>query len=456
VQKLSLRKQLAVVRLYLSGFSYDEIAAQAGVSKGTVANVIMDLKAGRILNVHESAEQLELLRELAVDLRRLRVNPGQAAAGLAVLSHLQEVGIEPADVERWAAMCRELAPQGTEAQLFVRAALSLQQLRERTGLSVEALEEKVHSLAEEVARLEPLVQNLKGCQREIKQLEKQRQSLSDEVSRIEQRLEPLRKDVTNKERRETELSRRVQELEQRAQAADERLAAARRELQALAGLGLSLEDLTGFAQRVSGVAQRHGVKPGALRSRLLQELEKLEAGLGLESRLNMKRDELNEIEQAIAKAQQQRLALDSALQQLRQQQAALHANIREEQAHVRKEMQAIAQIARDTVTKLQKDLQNAMAQALLEAQRLRAQALELGQQVGHYDAMVEANQSLQTIVALVKGNGSTTAADVRVVALAVLRGVKNWMQQSQSQTSLPYSLAPQLDVVIRELEQWKV
>jgi len=59
-------------------------------------------------------------------------------------------------------------------------------------------------------------------------------------------------------------------------------------------------------------------------------------------------------------------------------------------------------------------------------------------------------------VALVKGDGSTTAADVRVVALAMLRGVKNWIQQNQSQTSLPYSLAPQLDAVIRELQQWKV
>lgn len=259
MQKLSFRKQLTIVRLYLSGFSYDEIAAQAGVSKGTVANVITELKAGRILNVHEPAEQLELLRELAVDLRRLQLNPGQAVAGLAAFSHLQELGMEPGDVERWATMCRELAPQRTEAQVFVRAALALKELRERTGLSAQALEEKASSLEKEVARLGPLAQKLKGCQQELEQLEKRRQSLSDEVSRIEKRLQPLRKDVTNKERRETELSHRVEELEQRAQAADERLAATRRELQALAGLGLSWK-IYGFVQRVSGVAQRHGLE----------------------------------------------------------------------------------------------------------------------------------------------------------------------------------------------------
>lgn len=108
------------------------------------------------------------------------------------------------------------------------------------------------------------------------------------------------------------------------------------------------------------------------------------------------------------------------------------------------------------MTKLQQDLQNAMAEALLEVQRLRTQALELGQEVGHYDAMIKGNQSLQTIVALVKGDGSTTAADVRVVGLAVLRGCNAWFQQNQGQTSLPFGLMSRMDSTIRELEQWKV
>lgn len=57
MQKLSMRKILAVVRLYLNGFSYDEIHAKADVSKGTVANIVADLKAGRILHVNEPLEQ---------------------------------------------------------------------------------------------------------------------------------------------------------------------------------------------------------------------------------------------------------------------------------------------------------------------------------------------------------------------------------------------------------------
>jgi len=42
MEKLTVRKKLVVVRLYLSGLSYDEIAARNGISKGTVANVVAD------------------------------------------------------------------------------------------------------------------------------------------------------------------------------------------------------------------------------------------------------------------------------------------------------------------------------------------------------------------------------------------------------------------------------
>jgi len=47
MQKLSAKKKVATVKQYLSGLSYDEIAAKSGVSKGTVSNVVADLKAGR-------------------------------------------------------------------------------------------------------------------------------------------------------------------------------------------------------------------------------------------------------------------------------------------------------------------------------------------------------------------------------------------------------------------------
>ena len=356
MQKLSLTKQLVIVKQYLGGLSYDEIAAQAEVSKGTVAKVVADLKAGHILDTEETVEQLELLRVLATDLRRLKLTPGQAVIGIAIVSHLHELGIEPGEIQRYVAMCRHLAAEETQAQVLVKAALYLEQLEERSGLSAEALEDKVRTLQEEVARLEPVVQELKECKHELKNLQKRRQSLADEIGQLEKRHKPLSQSVVEKEQREAELSNRVQDLEQRAQAADKRLGVARSELQTLTALGLSVDDLPGLVQRLAGVAQRHGIEPGALRDRLLHELEQLDAGMGLESVVKLRQRELSEIEQTIAKAQRERVALESALQQLRQQQASLHEAISEEETRVRKEMGAIARIAKETAAKIQQDL----------------------------------------------------------------------------------------------------
>lgn len=456
MEKLSLRKQLTIVRLYLNGFSYNEIATRAGVSKGTVANVVADLKAGRILDIQEPAEQLELLRELAGDLRRLRLTPGQAVTGLAALSHLQAVGVEPVDIEAWAAMCREMAAEGMEAQAFVKAALALEELRKRTGLSVEALDEKARRLEEDVARLEPRACELKACQKELQKLEKQQQRLADEVSQLEKRYEPLSRGVTQKEQREEKLSRRVQDLEQRAQTADERLAVARRELEALARLGLCPDDLPGFVERLGGVAQRHGIEPGELRDRLMSELEELEAGLGLESRLEERREELSKVEQDILQAKRESEALDSALQQLRQQQVTLHRSISEEQAHVRKEMRAIAKIARDATAELRQDMRKGVAEASLEVQRVRDQALEVGQELGHFEATIQANEWLRSLLPLVKGDGSVDASQVRAIGLPVLRGVQRWLEQSQNEMQLPYLLTIRISAAAEGLEQWTV
>ena len=81
MQKLSVTKQSVIVKQYLGGLSYDEIAAQAEVSKGTVANVVADLKAGHILDAQEAVEPGEIERFVAV-CRRLSQG-GDSGTGLS-------------------------------------------------------------------------------------------------------------------------------------------------------------------------------------------------------------------------------------------------------------------------------------------------------------------------------------------------------------------------------------
>lgn len=177
MQKLSLKKNLLVVRLYFDGLSYGEIAARAGVGKGTITNVISELKAGQFPEAGNLSDQLELLRELAVDLRRTRLAPVQAAVGLSVLSRLQQLGVEPGDIESCAALGHALTTGDADVQSLVRAAISVDEARKRTGLGVDELEKKVKELQEAANRLEPLAKKVADYEKQLADLDRKRQRL---------------------------------------------------------------------------------------------------------------------------------------------------------------------------------------------------------------------------------------------------------------------------------------
>ena len=414
MEKLPLRKQLIIIKLYFDGLSYDEIATKANVSKGSVSNVISDLKAGRFPKAGDIPEQIELLRELAVDLKQSRLTPGQAAVGVIALSRFHEFGLEPADLQRFASVCHTLTPD-VEVQDFTRAVLAIDEVQKRTGLDIDALEERAHNLEQTVAELEPLAQQVGEYSEQVEELASRRQRLVDEVSGLEKRLEPLTDKVAHQEKREAELFHRVQELEQRAQAADERLNTARWDLEVLTGLGVSVDNLSAFVQRVSSIAQRHSIKPDTLRERLLRELEQLEKGVGLEALVKMNRQELAKTKRTIAKAQEELTALEAALQELRHEHAALRAVIAQERRNISKEAQAVALLARDTVARLKRSLRDGVDETIAEVQKLKNRSLELGKELGHFETMVQSNQWLQALLTLVKGDADVSSDQARVI-----------------------------------------
>jgi predicted nucleic acid-binding Zn-ribbon protein/transposase len=456
MQQLSTKKKLDIVRLYLDGLSYSEIAAKVRVGKGTVANVVAELKTGLIPGVQEPAEQLELLRELSVDLHHLNTTAGQAIVGLSVYSHLNELGLEPAQVQNWAMMCKRLAGEQTEVRDFVRAAMYFEELRKSSGLTVNALEQKVRSLREEAGHLEPLTKEAKARQRQLDDLGKKVEALQTEIPQLEKRRDLLSKENAQKERQEAERTRRVHKLEERALAAEERTAVAREGLQSLAELGMSAKDLLGFVQRLAGIAHRHAIDPDALKGRLLRELEQLDAGLGLKLLVEARQRELASFDQALMKKKEEEAGLNSSVQRLRRQQAKLRAALEAEQAHFRQEMQGATSVAREFVANLRKDLTHGINEALLEVKNLRSQTFELGRELGCFQSTVEANEWLRSLVGLVKGDGSSmSAGQVRAVSLTVLRGAKGWIEQKQGEISAPSELTKQLGAAIVEFEQWK-
>lgn len=453
MEKLTAKKKLAVVRLYLSGLSYDDIAARSGVSKGTVANVATELKAGMIPEAADVGEYIELLRELSFDLKRSELTPGQCAVGLILLNQISECGLDPADINRWPMILKSVRNED-DINEFVRLVYSIQQVQQRSGLSLETLDNKVHELEKKAADLEPISDKLEDCKKQLVELTRRREKLASSVALLEQKSKLLTPRTEDLERREQTLSRRIGDMEPKAKKAETTLSTLKGEMQKLEDIGFSLKELAEFNEKLQEIAQHHTIKPCELRSRLLHELQTLDKGLALETLIQSRQQELDKTEQALVRTKKEVGAARAVVGSLGQEKTNLEESIKEMREKVMREIAKIVPLAQDAITKLSKDLRRGSDEALAEVQRLRDEAMEVGKDVGRYEGILKSCEWLDELLALVRGEENIAGKRVKVVALLVVRALHTWLkrQGSLSVTLLLYAV----ETLIGELERWKV
>lgn len=485
MEKLSLKKKLLVIRLYFEGLSYDEIAVKAVVGKGTVANVIVEVKAGRFPEFGNLPEQLDLLRELAVDLKRIRLTPVQTAVGVSVLSRLEELGVKPNEIEGFSALCQTLNTDDIDIQSFMRVGLALEEVRESTGLSFEELEMKAKELEESVSRLEPVAKQIAASQTELTNLEARREILVEEIAEFNERNEILKQNVKDKEQREAVLSDHVMALEDRVQSADERLATTRKDLKELSGIGMSPDNLTAFTQRLKVIGQRHGMKPEVICSKLMDELEQLGEGLGLDTITKVKKQELRRIEGTVLKGKGESAAIRSINEKLRQERSGLKVVLSEERRNITNNIVAINRTAenttaqleavileerkqisrifedistatKNTITELKQNLRTGVGESISEVNKLKDQALELGKQLGQFDELVESNKWIKGLQSLINGDDEIESDQMRVIGIAVGHSLLTWVDRHSEGSGVPWLLKSSIINLIGELERWKL
>ena len=110
MELLSMKKRLQVIYLYFCGLSLDQIAAKLNISKGSVANIITELKAGNYPEAADATDQIETLRELSVNLAKLNLPVGQAVVGIGVLKRMAELGLDPSSMDRWELLLSSIWP----------------------------------------------------------------------------------------------------------------------------------------------------------------------------------------------------------------------------------------------------------------------------------------------------------------------------------------------------------
>jgi len=454
MEKLSLRKKLLVVRLYLAGLSYSEIAAKASVSKGAVAAIVAELKAGQLPGIGDITDQVEVLRDLSVGLKQSQVTPVQAVVGLAVLSHLDELGVEPKEVAQVVAVCHDLAGEKGDPKAFIKAALALEEAKKQTGLGIDELESKVKGLQEAAAQLEPQASKAKEMEQHIAKLDANEQELTHEVSALTDQRAALKKDIALKEQREEVLTARVAALEEKGHVAEVQLASARQDMKTLAKIGFSVSDLSVLTKEVQAIAKHHGLGSGAVSKRLFDELMKLNKVLGLEAVIKARQGELQKVENDISEAKKQQAAIKAANAQLLQEQSGLKAVAEEVKKHIAANLHTIEANTQEAMAMLKKDLAAGMQESLGQVGTLKNKALELGKQMGQIESAIGSNEWLTTLHALISGEDHASPSQVRVVSLTLMKAISTWLASKYQGSTAAAVVGASISKAALEFEQW--
>jgi len=114
-------KKAQVVKLFLSGLSYDEIAQQVGVAKGSVVSIVNEFRDGTLPFPPGMTEYVDELRHLVVDLKKHETTVAQAKSYLKLHFKLQEMGVDSEDVDQWLDICQDIASSEVSNSSFVKA-----------------------------------------------------------------------------------------------------------------------------------------------------------------------------------------------------------------------------------------------------------------------------------------------------------------------------------------------
>ena len=77
MREISMELKLRVVKLFLTGSTFDEIAAQLPVSKGSVVSIVTDFRDGELSIPPGMTEYIDEIRRLVVDLKKQSTNVTQ-------------------------------------------------------------------------------------------------------------------------------------------------------------------------------------------------------------------------------------------------------------------------------------------------------------------------------------------------------------------------------------------
>ena len=172
---------MRVIKLLLTGLSYDDIVEQVPVSKGSVVNIIDEFRNGELPIPPGMTEYVDELRRIAVDLKKHNTNIPQLQGYLRLHAKLREMGVDGDKTSEWLDITQELACRSESSMSFVDSALELKRLTSQTGLTYESVIQNDNSKLEEPGNIERNIEARREEQRVLEHKYGEEQKRAEEI-----------------------------------------------------------------------------------------------------------------------------------------------------------------------------------------------------------------------------------------------------------------------------------
>ena len=164
MKELSHKVKEKVIRLFVDGTPYNKISDQLDIAKGSVVNIIDDLREGRLSLPVDMTEHVSELRTLVIDLKKHQISVGQMKVYLKLHKKLKNMGVDCENVEEWVDIFQNIAGSNDSNDHFIETVYDLAQLSKEAGQDLREFvceyEEKLATRAEIDNQMEEKKQQL--------------------------------------------------------------------------------------------------------------------------------------------------------------------------------------------------------------------------------------------------------------------------------------------------------
>jgi hypothetical protein len=196
MKEISMIQKQKALKLFLSGLSYDEIAQQAGIAKGSVVNIVDEFREGNITLTGDMTAFVDALRKLTVDMKKHDTSITQLQALMKLHGKMEEMGVDTDQVELWLDTCQMIATLTVNNNQFIKSALELAEFVSGSGKSLPEVINEYNTKLRMCQKLEKEIAQLKDDrQQQVESLDAINKSIKTAQDLFQEQKEQLKAEL---------------------------------------------------------------------------------------------------------------------------------------------------------------------------------------------------------------------------------------------------------------------